>query len=687
MLAFACLKCRQTTTIATIQSGKIVNCPHCDQQMRIVAEEPNSNVSLMASGDGLPAAAPPLMRRGPSPLAIGGSGLAGIGVAALLVLIWSLFGQGAASPEDSRIARHEATEPEPLPTKRPPIAKKPRPLNEEKKAEKPADPRPSKDKPKPPNDEPANESIAALIQMLSSPDSAIRLKGVRAIADKGANTQAAVLPLLELARNPKEKDDVRNEAQSVLLQIGGPPKSQLAVLKEALRDERYPPIRTYAAVMLGRAGESAAGMVGELVKATNDSDGKVRASVALALGKLGDKVRSEVMPDLRRMLNDKEVDVRRDAYQSLMQLIVATPSDAEVFRAMLADRMGFPEKRRFAAHALRLIGKEHAPALAEALSKEQESSVMEALCNELGKLKVRSQEICQALGQALSHSELMVREAACEALLQFEFHPQSVLPILKAMTGDDDPITRLVCQKMPEPSAYNKKLPEFTIGVEKLEELKLHLRSPSAAARLCAAYLIGTMGEDAQPALTALQKAMDKELDLRVQVEMIHSLGRMGARARDALAAVARLMNDTDPKKYLVHLEGALGVLRIESKDEGMRRDAYKVLVLALDVGDENKLLPLEHELFDQSKTALESGGLNAARAVVDTFNLRFFGPNVAMKFKARERCCKVLERIGPDAFHSDVRTMLTKEIRSFDADETKQAATAAWMRIGFKNR
>jgi hypothetical protein len=59
-------------------------------------------------------------------------------------------------------------------------------------------------------------------------------------------------------------------------------------------------------------------------------------------------------------------------------------------------------------------------------------------------------------------------------------------------------------------------------------------------------------------------------------------------------------------------------------------------------------------------------------------FNLRFYGPANGMKFKARERTCNILEKIGQKAYHPNVKSTLVREMQSIDTPETIQAARAA---------
>ena len=89
MLAFTCPKCQQITT-AAIQSDKCLSCPGCDQRLQVVVADADA-----AAG----------RRGGPSLLFIGFCGLGGLGVSALMVLVWFFAGRNPAPPRDDRVAQ------------------------------------------------------------------------------------------------------------------------------------------------------------------------------------------------------------------------------------------------------------------------------------------------------------------------------------------------------------------------------------------------------------------------------------------------------------------------------------------------------------------------------------------------------------------------------------------------------
>src|SRR5262249_44322652 len=82
MFEYTCPKCRTSSAVATLPSGTISPCGKCGQSLRIMAEAGEEPGGLG------------------SPLLFAGSALAGLTVAALLVLAWAFFGRAEAERAD-----------------------------------------------------------------------------------------------------------------------------------------------------------------------------------------------------------------------------------------------------------------------------------------------------------------------------------------------------------------------------------------------------------------------------------------------------------------------------------------------------------------------------------------------------------------------------------------------------------
>ena len=164
-------------------------------------------------------------------------------------------------------------------------------------------------------------------------------------------------------------------------------------------------------------GEEAAEVAADLVQACKDSEVRVCACAALALGKLGARTRAVAVPELQRLLDDKQDGVRRAAYRSLLRLAQPVLADAPALRKLLADRKGFPEKRMYATLALGTLGAEAVASLASAARDDEDPRVLLRICLVLGELKPRTQEVGQALTRLVAHTDPAIRRAAANVVV------------------------------------------------------------------------------------------------------------------------------------------------------------------------------------------------------------------------------------------------------------------------------
>jgi len=130
-----------------------------------------------------------------------------------------------------------------------------------------------------------SDDISTLIDDLSSSDLERRRAAAEELSLLAAEARPAAVPLVRAAGDADE--EVREYAVAALEELGPPDAEEAAALTELLADERLD-VGYWAATLLGRLEEDAAGATSELAAATTSSPHlPVRERAAWALGRIG----------------------------------------------------------------------------------------------------------------------------------------------------------------------------------------------------------------------------------------------------------------------------------------------------------------------------------------------------------------------------------------------------------------
>jgi HEAT repeat protein len=161
------------------------------------------------------------------------------------------------------------------------------------------------------------------------------------------------------------------------------------------------------------AAPLAAGVVGTL----RDEDAFVRWAAARALGRMAPHGADKAVPELARLLDDANGDVRSTAVAALERYGPAAKAAVPELRRALGRKDAV--LRVAILHVLQAVGKEARPAVPEVLTAltAPEVSVRVAAARVLGRAGAADRETEEALRRALDDADADVRQAAADALL------------------------------------------------------------------------------------------------------------------------------------------------------------------------------------------------------------------------------------------------------------------------------
>lgn len=730
-------QCQQAFTVATIESGAINSCVKCGQRLRVVvAESTGPGLSLLAGGGQLVA---PGRSRWAGPLLVGSCGLTGVLIAAALLFWTSSGSKSSDAPAGKTVAHNDspasAREPADTPRSGPKDTAGEKRDSPKEKSETPVRPAPPKDgedsprKPEPKETPPSPvletvplDDLPKLLVDLAAADPKVRERAARRLGGFGPRTRQAVPDLLKALRKPDEVGEVRAAILAALRAIG-PAKEQVTVLSAALGDAGAPAARVYAADALGQLGAEAESVVPALIEALADPETDVRRAAAMALSKIGRvTVRGQVMAALLRSLKDKEREVRIASANGLLGMGAPAPADAPTLKALLADRSHSPEGRVYAASALGELGAEHIPILADAAGNDPDAGVVQKAVEALGSLKAKTKEAGQALTKAVTHPQPAVRIAAAAALGQIGIDAVTIAGILQAIGSKDPGCRKAVLKTLPLPGSFVKDSSRLVLPKEALDDFTSALANEDPIARAVAVYLLGTMGEEAAPAVPKLRKALALEKNAGVQLEMLCAFAEIGPAAKEAVPELTEIMNDTSKGKEPLQRCAALALVKVAEKEAG--KPAYMVLAKAMELktvpvggpagaatkppqpsggfggfgalggipqrgvrpgmappGGGGKSDPIDEEIHERAKKALVKGKAAAASALARTYQDSFLGTDQD-KMLARKTTLEVLAKIGRPAKCKEVLQLLTLLNSTRDYPEVMQAAKEAMTAI-----
>jgi HEAT repeat protein len=336
-----------------------------------------------------------------------------------------------------------------------------------------------------------------------------------------------------------------------------------------------------------------------LAAALADRDPLVRAEAAGDLEQLGPLARP-ALPGLRATLNDPDPYVRVYAAEALARI------DRDGRRAVPAIGEGLRDRdahvRAAAAGALAALGppaEDAGPELRAVLGRDPEAEVRRAAAFALGEVMAQAHDRRQ-VEEAVAALARSVREDqdsnvsywAARALLRFGAGARGAVPVLLAALRDRRP-------RVAETAADGLA----RLGPDVVPDLGDALLDRKCQARRPAAQYLGDLGPEARAAFPALVRTLRDE-DVWLRLGAASALVRIDADA-GAAAAVPALAEIVDSKKNHPVVQNALTAL----KDLGPRARAA-VPALARALQDDDRLFR------NRAADALGAVGPGAAAAV-----------------------------------------------------------------------
>ncbi len=260
---------------------------------------------------------------------------------------------------------------------------------------------------------------------------------------------------------------------------------------------------------------------------------------------------------------------------------------------------------------------------------------------------------------------------------------QVTLPaFMKALGSPEPEIRTAAVGGMNNFSTFLPNRPSLTLRKDAIPIVVPGLSSPEPVARQVAAFALGSLRADAAATVPELRTALalernrNPELSPLIRLEILATLAAIGPAALPVLGADApkfldelkEIANETDDntRRHQTCAALALGTI---APDKPQATATIAVLVKALRLRNFNKLPlnPVDEVLHERAKNALIKAGKLAAPRIAQTCYAEFW-PETAdtmqtslEKAYARKKTCEVLENIGPQAKHIDVRALLER--------------------------
>ncbi len=430
------------------------------------------------------------------------------------------------------------------------------------------------------------KAVADLIQDLQSSDARVRAKAAQALGTAGPEARYAVKALISAVRDDKD-DLTRKYAQEALNEIGPPDKSDLRLLKDALKD-RSLEVRSYAATAIGKLGPDARSAVPDLVQALkDDKEAIVRQSAARSLGRIGTDSKPKVFPPLYAALKDPEKDVRVTAAEAITEIGQLSAADVPALVDIL--KQPDPEVRICAARALERLGKDAKGTIANLIeaAKGANGPLRRAIIDALLQLGADNKTTIPVFVDALDDSDRDARRGACQALAKFgpEAKKAAAAKLAEVLSDVDKDVRKQAAIALGKMGPLPKEALLALVEAARDEDKDVRDKAfdtlgglgPDAKAAIPkliglfkekdreigrrAAITLGKIGKEAVPELV---KALD-DPNRQIRLGAIRSLGEIGPDAKSAIKYLLRLKAlDPDPE---IQLEIDTALERIRRKD------------------------------------------------------------------------------------------------------------------------
>jgi HEAT repeat protein len=381
----------------------------------------------------------------------------------------------------------------------------------------------------------AGEVVPVLIEELKTEDQKRRLAAIHALRQIGAASKPAVHVLVERL---KERE-LATPVLDALCEMGPAARDAVPALLALLREPGQEDSAGLVGEALARVG---APVLADVVPLLQNSDVRFRRYATVVLASLGPQAK-EAVPSVILALEDSDRDVRAGAAGALQTI---GPDAHEAVPALLANLSTYQTQVRGAAvSALGHIGpaaKDARRPLLECLLDPNEG-VRYAAALSLGRIDPHYTEAVPALRETLHDSFPMVRLGAIDSLLRID-KPQidEAAPLLLDLSRK--PYLLDVRFRAVE------GLTEFAREKAKalVPWLSIELTNGNADARLEAATLLSQIEpERTRYTVLAVMPALWSP-DFGVRRKVVRALGSLGPKAREAVPAIVRLLQDDVPQ-------------------------------------------------------------------------------------------------------------------------------------------
>lgn len=411
------------------------------------------------------------------------------------------------------------------------------------------------------------ETVTALAKLLTDPEARVRGTAVRSLRRLKPGGEV-MLPIMVKVLEQADPQGAML-AIDTIAELGG--EKAIAGLTGALKNERA---RYWACLGLGEAGADAKSAVPALVEVLSDDRTEIQVQALIALGKIGADS-APAVAQIAPLVKAEQQAVQYAAAYALGE--IASPDGAAALKeARLSDD---PMLKTIAVWGLAKISPDS---------------------------QVLAREAAEQLVQSLKSDDKYVRQAAARALLELRPDPKFVRPALLAALADEDATVR---GNIVEALA--------ALGANATPDLVKGLKNPNF--RDASAAILARMGPQGKAALPALLAALDDKTSTerssaddfhaevlaaiaqigpqdpaavkkcqallksdndRVRRTATYALGKAGAAAKGAVAALRGQLNQDDEMLRLVTL---WALLQITPNDQQIVKAAVPGLTKALE--------------------------------------------------------------------------------------------------------
>lgn len=387
-----------------------------------------------------------------------------------------------------------------------------------------------------------NRAVPFLALALKDPDDKVQTMAVKILEEMKADPVLLfdrVVPLLD----EKDNEAARINALNVLWRSG---PAAAAHLLAALQDPK-PKVRQMAIWSLHQGTIEVGQIFPQLLPALKDSDVGVRGSAMAALARHG----SAALPHLAEGLKDPEPSVRAQAATSLGH-VQAKPADVlPLLEKALKEEN--EEVRVAAAAALEPVGPPGATLLLQAFQDKSEKVWKQAL-RSLIKMPGDNRILLPILIQATRHEDPNVRVGAVYALERFK--GDAVKPLVQVLKTDKDANVQWAVVDVidtigiPAKAAFADLVdPALNHPVEKIRYGALvAMLKMQALDKYREALTLDRYKERISIVIPHLIRAVEDRRDAEWRYHAAVTLGVIGPAAKNAVPALTRALNDSDPR-------------------------------------------------------------------------------------------------------------------------------------------